>query len=94
MLFEDIEDKNKKDQKLSILEKSIILGLAAVAKIVLWKVRRAKTYGDLMKIGYFLENKMDALEEKYPDNLSLKDEANVNIALTEIEEAEKELINI
>lgn len=93
MLFENIEEESKKDQKLSSLEKSIILGLVLITKVILWKVKQAKTYGDLMKLGNFLENKIDSLEIKYP-NKSVKTEDEVGTALYEIKETETELKNL
>lgn len=90
MLFENIEDENKKDQKLNSLERSIIFGLVTIAKVILWKVRRAKTYGDIMRLGIFIENKIDFLENKYPEK-EIETEADINIALNEIDEAKKEL---
>lgn len=90
MLFEDIENKEKKDQKLSGIEKVIIFSIATIAKLALWRVKRAKTYGDLMKIAYFVENKIDFLENKYPDKLD-KDESGAGIMIYELEKAKKEL---
>lgn len=90
MLFENIENDSKKDQKLNGLERSLIFGLVTIAKIILWKVRRAKTYGDIIKLGNFIEDKLDFLEEKYPDH-SIETEDEVGTALYEIKKTEKEL---
>ena len=90
MLFENIEDEDKKDQKFNGLEKSVIFAAKSLVKIVLWKVGKARTYGDLMKLGNFIEDKMSYLETKYPDE-KIKNEASVGIALYEIQETEKEI---
>ena len=90
MIFENIEDKSKKDQKLSVLERTVIAGISGIAKIVLWKARRAKTYGDLQKLGKYLNTKMDFLEEKYPNRV-ISTEAHINDALCEMEEAKTEI---
>lgn len=65
MIFENLEDPQCRDQKLSFLEKGFILAVIPIVKILLWKVKRAKTYGDLYKIMEFIENKGESLEEKY-----------------------------
>ena len=63
MIFENLENPDNKDQKLSFIEKGIILAAIGAAKVVLWKVGKAKTYGDLQKIGNFIEDKIDDLDQ-------------------------------
>ena len=92
MIFEKLDNPEYKDQKLSIIEKGIIISLAGIAKIILWKVKRAKTYGDLWKIGKYFESKMDNIEKKYEntkDNMS--DEMKAATIQAEIELAKIEV---
>lgn len=84
MLFANIDDPSRKDQKLSMLEKGVVLAFIPLAKIILWKLGRAKTYGDLMILGRFIENKMGAMEDKYQDQ-DFKDETSVGVLKQEID---------
>lgn len=93
MLFANIDDPNRKDQKLSILEKGVILAFVPLAKIIIWKLRKAKTYGDLMILGKFIEKKMDSMEDKYQDQ-DFKDESSVGVLKQEIGLTESEIKNL
>lgn len=62
-------DENNSSQKISILEKTIILAGVLFAKAVIWKVRKAKTYGDLYKLGQFIETKVEDIGDAIPRNL-------------------------
>lgn len=83
MLFANIDDPDSKDQKLSMLEKGVILAFIPLAKLILWKLRKAKTYGDIVKLGEFIEKKVDDMEDKYHDD-EFKDEASVDVLKQEI----------
>ena len=65
--IDDIENPAKADQKLNLMEKSLIYAAIPLAKILLWKLKRAKTYGDIMKLSEFIEGKLDEVDEKYGD---------------------------
>ena len=91
MIFEHLENPEHKDQKLSILERSLIIALIPLAKILIWKAKRAKTYGDLMKIANFMENRIDSLEDQYQEGLDVKDDSVVPTIISEIEQMTKDL---
>ena len=93
MLFANIGDLNIKDQKLSMLEKAVILAAVPLIKIILWKLQRAKTYGDLMKLGKFIENKIDDMEDKYSET-DFKDETSVNVLKQEMNLTTSEIENL
>jgi hypothetical protein len=61
MPFEDLSDESKESQKLSLIEKAIIAAAALLAKAIIWKLKKAKTYGDLHMLGNYLENRSDTL---------------------------------
>ena len=94
MVFKDIENPENKNKKISIIEKSLILTLIGIVKIILWKIKRAKTYGDLMLIGNFIENKIDTFDDKYPDNMDVEEDEAINIINNEVKIAENELKNL
>lgn len=67
--FQDIdpEDQNFPEQKLSFVERSLIgLGIN-LAKVVLWKIGKAKTYGDLYKIINFFEDQSKDIEKEFEE---------------------------
>ena len=90
MLFEHIESKDYKDQKLSFLEKGLILATAGLVKIIIWKAKRAKTYGDLMKLGEYIETKIDTMEDKYGEDVNI-DEDNATKVIEDINKSCDEL---
>jgi len=67
-MFKNIEDKENKDKELSIKEKAVIIGAYSVGRIILRKVRKAKTYGDLIKLGSLLEIAIDESEAEQKEN--------------------------
>ena len=92
MLFEDIELEENKDKKLSFIEKGLILTVIPIVKILLWKVKRAKTYGDLMFIGKLIESKVDKLEDKYGnDEGAISTEERAKAVIIDLEEFNEEL---
>lgn len=66
MIFENLNNPDNKDQKLSLAERSVIKIIKPFATLILWKLARAKTYGDLNKIGEYLSTKIDNIEERHP----------------------------
>jgi len=90
MLFEDIENPDKKDQKLNVLERGVILAAIPLAKLIIWKLKKARTYGDLMKLGNFINKKADEIEEKYSDQ-EFEDEKSVKIFEEEVSSATSEI---
>ena len=69
MPFEDIDDDliENRDQVISTAEKALIVLALGFVKLIAWRVKRAKTYGDLYNIISFFKDKTDALERKYED---------------------------
>lgn len=76
-LFEGFEDKKNKDKKLSLLEKAAIKTMVLFFKLVLFKINRAKTYGDLKAIAKIVESKFDKLDND--DNGKLPAEEQVEL---------------
>lgn len=66
--FEDF-DANNASQKLSFVEKTIITIGVLLGKAILWKVGKAKTYGDLLKLGAFVEDRLDGIGDSMPTTL-------------------------
>lgn len=65
--FEDFDENlvENADQQLSFQEKAIRTIVIGIAKVLIWKVKRARTYGDLYKIGKWFTNRLEGLEKKY-----------------------------
>lgn len=55
--FEELE--TNPDKKLSFVEKSIIAAASLFIKALLWKAGRAKTYGDLTKLGALIDDNVE-----------------------------------
>lgn len=91
MLFENIDDKTKKDQKLSFIEKGLLYGAIALAKAILWKAGRVKTYGDLTKLGALIEKKMDKFEEKHGEEFVVKNNEDAEKIVEELSKATNEI---
>lgn len=89
-MFDNLDDPAKKDQKLSLLEKGIIVAGTGLLKVIMWKLGKAKTYGDVNKLGEFIGNKIDMLEDKYSEE-ELSGEAGAETFRTEINESQKEI---
>ena len=62
-IFEDIENPDRSEQQLSFIEKTTLIGIYSVGRLVLRKVRKAKTYGDLVKIMETVETAVDNAED-------------------------------
>lgn len=62
-IFEDIENPDKSEQQLNFIEKTTILGIYSVGRLILRKVRKARTYGDLIKIMETVETSVDDAED-------------------------------
>lgn len=96
-VFDHLEDEDRKDQKLSFVERSIILAAIPIIKILCWKLKRARTYGDLMKLGNLITNKLESLEKKYENEKNIHDkseeeaEQHVKSVIDDLEEFNKEL---
>lgn len=91
--FENFDGGNPA-QKISILEKTIIIAVTLFSKAVLWKIRKAKTYGDLYKLAIFIENKVQDIGDSVPRNLDDNKPNFKNIvtsSLDEVTKATKEL---
>ena len=73
-LFEGFEDKKNKDKKLSLLEKAAIKTMVLFFKLVLFKINRAKTYGDLKAIVKIVESKFDKLDNDDDGKLSAEEQ--------------------
>ena len=95
-LFDEIDNPDNKDKKLTLIERAIILSLTGVGKIALWKIRRAKTYGDIMKIGDFLENRFIAISDKYEDKSDeeISDAEAVDIICKDIDSVKESLTEL
>lgn len=61
-LFNDIENPERADQKVSFSEKAVLLALYSVGRIALRKLRKANTYGDLTKIMTAFDTSMERAE--------------------------------
>ena len=66
--FEGFDDEENKDKKLSLIEKGIIKIMIVFFKLVLWKVGKAKTYGDLKLIGDLVNNKFEKMDQQYAND--------------------------
>ena len=88
MIFQNIELKENKDKKLSFIEKTVLIAGISLGRSMLTKVRKAKTYGDIMKVWNLIDLTVDKLEAKYsgivPDDKCLKE-------INDIEDIIKEL---
>lgn len=93
MLFNDIENVEKKDQKLNFLERSIILASTGIVKIILRKFKRAKTYGDIMKLVDFIDANLPEDENSFIDD-NLSDEINTSAVKIKIDQATEEIKNL
>jgi hypothetical protein len=69
-LFKGADQKENKNQKLSLLEKVVIKTMITFFKIALFKIGRAKTYGDLQNIINLIDKKFTNLEKIDTDKLS------------------------
>lgn len=87
MLFEGIDEEQNKDKKLSLIEKGIILAFIPLGMLLLRKLKRSKTYGDVMKVASFIENKLDDMEEKYGEDFKVEDEETAEVFTDEINTA-------
>lgn len=67
MPFEEIDEdlQENSEQVISTTEKALITLALGFVKLIAWRVKRAKTYGDLYNIVRFFKAKADKLEEKY-----------------------------
>ena len=67
MPFEDIDEDliENRDQEISTAEKTIITIALGFIKLITWRVKRAKTYGDLYNIVSFFRDKYELLQQKY-----------------------------
>jgi len=65
----DPDTKEDADKSLSMLEKGLILSGVLFAKMLLRKIRKAKTYGDLYKIADFFGDggPVEAMAKKYKE---------------------------
>lgn len=65
----DPDTKQDADKPINILEKTLILSGALFAKMLLRKVRKAKTYGDLYKIADYLGDNgpLESMMKKHED---------------------------
>lgn len=99
MPFEDIDEDliDNGDQIISTTEKALITLALGFVKLIAWRVKRAKTYGDLYNIVSFFKSKADLLEEKYSDIDDTKANApdvilsELNIMKDELEEENEEM---
>lgn len=64
MIFENVDDPDYADQKISFTEKAIIIALIPLIKLGMWKVKRAKTYGDLQKLANLFKKKAEEFEKR------------------------------
>lgn len=67
--FDEDLEKNA-EQKLSFQEKAIRTIVIGIAKVLIWKVNRARTYGDLYKIAKWFTNRVEGIEKKWEDKYS------------------------
>ena len=67
MIFEDIEDEKKKHQKLTLKEKALILIGYGIGRMILRKIRKANTYGDLNNIMDNIELSLDQADDMFDD---------------------------
>ena len=73
----DPDTKEDADKSLSLLEKGLILSGVLFAKMLLRKIRKAKTYGDLYKITDFFGagGPVEAMAKKYKEATGSDDDA-------------------
>ena len=74
--FEDFDEELKEnaDQELSFTEKALIrLGITFV-KVLIWKAKRVKTYGDIYKLASWFEKKGDSFAEKWDEKAKAHEE--------------------
>ena len=89
--FEDIDDKDftaNADQTLSFSEKALIRAGLVFVKILTWKVKRIKTYGDIYNIVKWFkinsEKLNDNMEAKFSRDESEPTEEGINAVIEEI----------
>ena len=87
--FDDIENPEMDDTKLNWAERSVITVAIVFAKLLIRKVRKAKTYGDLRILGSWVGERVDSLGEKYEGNL--KSDEDINNLIKEINSSSKEV---
>lgn len=70
-MFDNVDSPENKDQQLTFAERAVIKSMAGVGKLLLTKVSRAKTYGQL--VGYLetFEAFIDKTEERYSNKEDL-----------------------
>lgn len=65
MIFDRIEDEQYKDKPISFVDRLVIKAMANVAKLVINKLKKAKTYGEFNQIGKSVGVKIEALESRF-----------------------------
>ena len=63
-MFEGVDKEKNKDQIISTKEKALLLAGYSVGRLILRKIRKAKTYGDL---NYLMDKVADPIEESDND---------------------------
>jgi hypothetical protein len=92
MIFNDIENPDNKDKKLTFLERMVIKAGISVAKAILWKAKRARTYGDVMKLSDLIGSKIEAMENKYGEKgPSLDTPEQIKEIIKEVSEIKEEI---
>lgn len=90
--FDGEEFVENKDQKISFMERALMVSFTGLIKIVLWKVGRVRTYGDLYSIAKFISIKIQGFEDKTEEmDDDLDPQKIVNEMVKELDEAGEEL---
>jgi hypothetical protein len=89
MLFDKVGKENHKDEKLSFLEKTMIRAAVPLVKVILWKFKKAKTYGDIAILGKLIEKNLDDMEAKYGENGPISKIENENEVKEFVEDLER-----
>jgi hypothetical protein len=66
-LFKKVGKKGHEDEKLTFLERSLIKASIPLFKIMLWKFKRVRTYGELDLLGKTIESNLDSWGDKYQE---------------------------
>jgi hypothetical protein len=89
-VFENFEKEGNENQKLSFAEKTIITILIPLGKVLLWRIGRAKTYGDLKKIMAIIDAKMNSLEDN-TDEKDLSEEEGIEVVTDLVDSIKKDI---
>ena len=91
--FEDMDEDlmQNSEQVLSTAEKTLLILGQGIVKLITWRVKRAKTYGDLYNIITFFKRKTEAIEEKMGNLENSSTDKQVDTILEEVQNFQDDL---